>query len=235
MSGKRTDGSGEATLCLLGLDSAYLELLGYILEAEGFNIQQTDGTDPPAELLETADAIVLDHSSALSPPLDLLERLKECGTGGPATVVVLTAKAVGPAMEPPSGAARYVHVHKSEGPRAIVAGILRALQRDRPSGDPRRLDYADVEMDTATHRVRRGERNIHLTPIEYRLLKHFLAYPEKVFTREQLAEAAWSPKAEVGERTVDVHVGRLRRALGAAPDDELIRTVRSVGYALSEK
>ena len=245
MSGRRTDGSDETALFLLGPDAAYLELLGYVLEAEGFTVRQAEGQTPPAKLLDAADVIVVDHSTSRSPPLDLLERMRRRDAGAPATLVVLTGKASEPVAKAPAGAtrqgaarhdaARYVQVCKSAGPRAIVAGIRRALRRYRPSADARRLDYADVEMDTATHRVRRGERSIHLTPIEYRLLKHFLAHPEEVFTREQLAEAAWSSEAQVGERTVDVHVGRLRRALGAAPDDELIRTVRSVGYALSGK
>lgn len=240
MSGRRTDGSDETALFLLGPDAAYLELLGYVLEAEGFTVRQTEGRTPPAKLLDAADVIVVDHSTSRSPSLDLLERMRRRDAGAPATLVVLTGRATKPVAQAPAGAtkqgaARCVQVCKSAGPRAIVAGIRRALRRDRPSADARRLDYADVEMDTATHRVRRGERSIHLTPIEYRLLKHFLVHPEEVFTREQLAEAAWSSEAQVGERTVDVHVGRLRRALGVAPDDELIRTVRSVGYALCEK
>lgn len=250
MSGRRTDGSDETALFLLGPDAAYLELLGYVLEAEGFTVRQAEGRTPPAKLLEAADVIVADHSTSRSPPLDLLERMRRRDAGASAALVVLTGRATAPLAKAPAGAtqqgatrhdsarhdaARYVQVCKSAGPRAIVAGIRRALRRDRPAVNTRRLDYADVEMDTATHRVRRGERSIHLTPIEYRLLKHFLAHPEEVFTREQLAEAAWSSEAQVGERTVDVHVGRLRRALGAAPDDELIRTVRSVGYALSGK
>ncbi|NIA70441.1 DNA-binding response regulator [Pelagibius litoralis] len=93
--------------------------------------------------------------------------------------------------------------------------------------------YADLEMNLSTYRVRRADRTIHLSPTEFKLLRHFLEHPEQVVTREELHSAAWKDNVHVGPRTVDVHVGRLRKALGSAPDQELIRTIRSVGYALT--
>jgi two-component system, OmpR family, phosphate regulon response regulator PhoB len=97
----------------------------------------------------------------------------------------------------------------------------------------RAVRYADVEMDLVTYRVRRDGRDVHLSPIEFKLLRHFLERPEQVITREELHSAAWLDNVHVGPRTVDVHVGRLRKALHSGSKGGLIRTVRSVGYALS--
>lgn len=95
------------------------------------------------------------------------------------------------------------------------------------------IAYADLRMDVATYHVWRGERELHLSPIEFKLLRYLLERPEEVVTRHELRIAAWQPNIHVGPRTVDVHVGRLRRALGAGGESNLIRTIRSVGYALS--
>jgi two-component system phosphate regulon response regulator PhoB len=94
------------------------------------------------------------------------------------------------------------------------------------------LSYAGLEMDTAAHRVRHEGRAIPLGPTEYRLLRHFLRHPEKVFSREQLLEGVWPQNEEIEMRTVDVHIRRLRGALSNAGAGDLIRTIRSEGYSL---
>ena len=96
------------------------------------------------------------------------------------------------------------------------------------------LAFADLVLDRETHRVTRGGRALRLGPTEYRLLEFLLRYPRRVFTREQLLSAVWGPGIHVGLRTVDVHVRRLRRALDAAGEPDLIRTVRAAGYALDD-
>lgn len=116
-----------------------------------------------------------------------------------------------------------------------VRSILPALS-SRHGGAPidyQLVRYADVEMDLVTYRVRRDGQDVHLSPIEFKLLRHFLERPEQVITREELHGAAWLDNVHVGPRTIDVHVGRLRKALRSGCNDNLIRTVRSVGYALS--
>lgn len=95
------------------------------------------------------------------------------------------------------------------------------------------IHYADLEVNLSAYRVRRGDRDVHLSPIEFRLLRHLIEHPEQVATREELKNAAWQQNIHVGPRTVDVHMGRLRKALRCHADSDLIRTVRSVGYALS--
>ena len=87
-------------------------------------------------------------------------------------------------------------------------------------------------MDLVAHRVRRGERDVHLGPTEFRLLRHLMQYPGRVFSREQLLDAVWGRDVYVEPRTVDVHIRRLRKALNGHSEPDLIRTVRSAGYAI---
>jgi two-component system phosphate regulon response regulator PhoB len=129
-----------------------------------------------------------------------------------------------------SGADDYVV--KPFSPSELVARVRAVLRRARPSVGEERLVHGDIVMDLATHRVARGGKPIHLAPIEFRLLRLFMERPFRVFTREQLLDRAWGRDIHVELRTVDVHIRRLRKALGAHGDDDVIRTVRAAGYAL---
>lgn len=124
---------------------------------------------------------------------------------------------------------------------AKLIECVKMLSGDRVAADGGRpllrevIHFADLEMDLVTYRVRRSGQDIHLSPIEFKLLRYLIEHPEQVATREELRKAAWQENVHVGPRTVDVHVGRLRRALLSVSDRNLIRTVRAVGYALSEQ
>ena len=109
------------------------------------------------------------------------------------------------------------------------------LRRVRPALAGEQLAYADLEMDVAAHRVRRGGQPVSLGPTEFRLLKHFLEHPGRVFSRERLLDAVWTHDPDIDSRTVDVHVRRLRQALNAGGRPDLIRTVRSAGYSLDSE
>jgi two-component system phosphate regulon response regulator PhoB len=112
---------------------------------------------------------------------------------------------------------------------------LRAvLRRIRPSLAEDVVQVGDIEMDRAAHRVRRAGVEVHLGPTEYRLLDHLIQHPGRVFSREQLLDAVWGNDVYVEARTVDVHVGRLRKALNMEGAADPIRTVRSAGYSLDE-
>jgi two-component system phosphate regulon response regulator PhoB len=129
-----------------------------------------------------------------------------------------------------SGADDYVV--KPFSPSELVARVRAVLRRARPALTEERLVCSDIVMDLATHRVARGGKNIHLGPTEFRLLRMFMERPYRVFTREQLLDNVWGRDIHVELRTVDVHIRRLRKALGAHGDDDVIRTVRGTGYAL---
>ena len=118
---------------------------------------------------------------------------------------------------------------------ARVNTVSRHLDVSYPLAlDDEVLSSGDLTMDLARHQVRRGERQIQLGPTEFRLLRHFLEHPGRVFSREQLLDAAWGRDAYVEQRTVDVHIRRLRKALNAPGEKDPIRTVRSAGYAFED-
>jgi two-component system phosphate regulon response regulator PhoB len=127
------------------------------------------------------------------------------------------------------------YVTKPFSPRELVARVGAVLRRVRPALAGERLSYGDVEMDVTAHRVRRGGTPIALGPTEFRLLKYFLEHPGRVFSRERLLDAVWSHDPDIDLRTVDVHVRRLRKALNDDGRDDVIRTVRSAGYALDSE
>jgi two-component system phosphate regulon response regulator PhoB len=115
----------------------------------------------------------------------------------------------------------------------LTARIRAVLRRIRPGLAEDRVRQGDIIIDRVAHRVRRGGAEVHLGPTEFRLLDHFMRHPGRVFSREQLLDAVWGSDVYVETRTVDVHIGRLRRALGAVAGEDPIRTVRSAGYSLN--
>jgi len=124
------------------------------------------------------------------------------------------------------------YITKPFSPRELIARINAVLRRVRPSLSGKLLSYGPITLDASTHRVTRDGRPIHLGPTEFRLLRHFLESPGRVFSREQLLDAVWGHDVYVELRTVDVHIRRLRKALNTDGSADLIRTVRSAGYAL---
>jgi two-component system phosphate regulon response regulator PhoB len=127
------------------------------------------------------------------------------------------------------------YVTKPFSPKELVARVAAVMRRVRPALAGEQLAYADLEMDVARHRVLRNGRQVSLGPTEFRLLKHFLEHPARVFSREQLLDAVWSHDSEIDARTVDVHVRRLRQAINGDGSPDLIRTVRSAGYSLDSE
>ena len=119
-------------------------------------------------------------------------------------------------------------------PASLLERIRALLGREWGRPREKIVSFADVEMNLEKHKVQRDGRGIHLGPIEFRLLQHLLQNPGQVFSRPELISAAWPPNVYVVPRTVDVHMGRLRKALNKGPGSDLIRTVRSVGYGLSD-
>ena len=124
------------------------------------------------------------------------------------------------------------YVTKPFSPRELVARVAALLRRSRPGVGGERLSYADIEMDLVAHRVKRGGKTLALGPTEFRLLRHFLERPGRVFSRERLLDSVWGHDSDIELRTVDVHIRRLRQAINAGGKSDLIRTVRSAGYAL---
>ena len=114
----------------------------------------------------------------------------------------------------------------------LTARIRAVMRRIRPGLADDRVTCGDIVMDRVAHRVKRGGAEVHLGPTEFRLLDHLMQHPGRVFSREQLLDAVWGSDVYVEARTVDVHIGRLRKALNGKTDADPIRTVRSAGYSL---
>ena len=124
------------------------------------------------------------------------------------------------------------YVTKPFSPAELIARMRAVMRRSQTITTAQQLRFADLVMDLTAHRVQRGARGIHLGPTEFRLLRHLLQYPGRVFSREQLMDAIWGRDVYVEPRTVDVHIRRLRKAINLDDSEDLIRTVRSAGYAL---
>ena len=127
------------------------------------------------------------------------------------------------------------YIVKPFSPSELVARVRAVLRRLRPAFEAEILQFSDVTMDLAEFRVTRSGDSVRLAPTEFRLLRHFMEHPGRVFTREQLLNAVWGREIYLEPRTVDVHVRRLRRTLNAGGRQDIIRTVRATGYAMDEQ
>jgi len=211
-----------------------VEMLDYNLQAAGFEtgIAQ-DGDEAELALAErTPDAVLLDWMLPGVSGIELCRRIRRRPATRSLPIIMLTAKSeeADRVRGLDSGADDYVT--KPFSPAEMVARLRAVLRRSRPATAEEKLEYADVKLDLVAHRVERAGRGIHLGPTEFRLLRHFMERPSRVFTREQLLDAVWGRDVYVETRTVDVHIRRLRKALNGDDMPDLIRTVRSAGYAL---
>lgn len=179
---------------------------------------------------EPYDAILLDLGLPKIDGVSVLKRWRAAGKTMP--VLILTARGQWGEKVAGFDAGADDYVTKPFSPAELVARARAVLRRARPALADQKLSFADLEMDPVAHRVTRAGRPIHLGPTEFRLLRHLMEHPRRVFSREQLLDAVWRYDAEIEPRTVDVHIRRLRKAINARHEPDPIRTVRSAGYAL---
>ncbi|MBV8777202.1 MAG: phosphate regulon transcriptional regulator PhoB [Alphaproteobacteria bacterium] len=215
-------------------EAPLVTLLRYNLEKEGFAVASAaDGEEAMLQIAENKpDAVLLDWMLPLVSGLEVCRQIRRSPATRALPIILLTARGeeTDRVRGLDSGADDYIV--KPFSPSELVARLRAVIRRAQPSAVEDTLSYADVAMDLAAHRVSRGGRAVHLGPTEFRLLHHFLLNPGRVFSREHLLDRVWGPHAEVEMRTVDVHIRRLRKALNIDGCRDLVRTVRSVGYAL---
>jgi two-component system phosphate regulon response regulator PhoB len=215
-------------------DPNLAELVRYNLEREDFEVETTpDGEEALLLARENApDLVVLDWMIESLSGIEVCRRLRRLPETANVPIIMLTARVEEEdrirGLE--TGADDYIT--KPFSPRELAARVSAVLRRVRPALAGGSLSYADIEMDTAAHRVRRGGRAVALGPTEFRLLRHFLEHPGRVFSRERLLDAVWGQDSDIELRTVDVHIRRLRKAINDNGGADVIRTVRSAGYAL---
>ena len=225
----------RARMLLVEDDPALAELVSWNFKREDFDVRHTADGDEALLLAKeaTPDIVLLDWmiEGAIS-GLEVCRRLRRAPETQNVPIIMLTARGEEEdrvrGLE--TGADDYVT--KPFSPRELVARVNAVLRRVRPALAGEALSYADIEMDTVGHKVRRGGEIVSLGPTEFRLLKHFLEHPGWVFSRERLLDAVWGHDSDIEARTVDVHIRRLRKAINAGDRPDVIRTVRSAGYAL---
>ena len=217
-------------------EDALATLLDYNLMKEGFRVERAaDGEEALLRVAEEPpDLVILDWMLPKVSGVEVCRQLRAGIETRRTPVLMLTARGeeADKVRGLDTGADDYVV--KPFAMSELVARIRALLRRTRPELVDERLEYADLVLDRARHRVTRGETDIHLGPTEYRLLDFLMQRPGRVFSRERLLDAVWGANTYVEVRTVDVHVGRLRKALRLPNAPDLIRTVRSAGYALDQ-
>jgi two-component system phosphate regulon response regulator PhoB len=212
-------------------------LLRYNLEAEGYDVETIARGDEADTRLREAppDLVVLDWMLPGLSGIELCRRLRTRPEGKALPIIMLTAR--GEESERVRGLATGAddYMVKPFSVPELIARVRALLRRASPERVADVLAHGDIELDREKKRVSRGGREIELGPTEYRLLEFLMERPGRVFSREQLLDGVWGSEVYIDERTVDVHVGRLRKALNRGRDVDPIRTVRGAGYALDDR
>ena len=218
-------------------DASMAELLRYNLEHEGFEVAYAaDGEEGLLQAEEkTPDLVLLDWMLPMVSGIEVCRRLRRQPATRNTPIIMLTARGeeADRIRGLDTGADDYIT--KPFSPAELISRVHAVLRRVRPALAGNVLEFGGIKMDTASHKVTRNGKLIHLGPTEFRLLKHFLEHPTRVFSREQLLNAVWGNEVYVEMRTVDAHIRRLRKAINIDGAEDLIRTVRSAGYALDEQ
>ncbi|MBU2982359.1 phosphate regulon transcriptional regulator PhoB [Lentibacter algarum] len=226
--------SSQPTVLLVEDEPAQREVLAYNLEAEGFAVARaSDGEEALLSVKEALpDVIVLDWMMPGVSGIEVCRRLKTRAETRDIPIIMLSARSeeVDKVRGLETGADDYIV--KPYSVAEFMARVRKELRRTRPSTVGEELRHEDIMLDAQTHRVTRDGAEVKLGPTEFRLLATFLERPGRVYSREQLLDRVWGRDIYVDTRTVDVHIGRLRKALTQFGGDDPLRTVRGAGYSL---
>jgi len=227
----------SARILVVEDEEALTTLLRYNLEAEGYEVETVArGDDADTRLKERLpDLIVLDWMLPGLSGIELCRRLRTRPESKALPIIMLTAR--GEESERIRGLATGAddYIVKPFSVPELLARIRSLLRRARPERVASVLGAGDLELDREKKRVSRSGREVHLGPTEFRLLEFLMQSPGRVYSREQLLDGVWGRDIYIDERTVDVHVGRLRRALNRGRETDPIRTVRGAGYSFDER
>ena len=208
----------------------------YNLEKDGYHVGvAVDGEEALMMASERLpDLVILDWMLPKVPGIEVCRRLRAKPDARNIPIIMLTARGEESDRIRGLDTGADDYVTKPFSTTELLARVRAVLRRIRPGLADDRLVFGDIVVDRVSYRVKRGERDVHLGPTEFRLLDYFMQHPGRVFSREQLLDAVWGSDVYVEARTVDVHVGRLRKALNEGDEVDPIRTVRSAGYALDK-
>ena len=226
--------NGKKRLLLVEDDRLIADLVKFHFTGAGYTVTSTPSGEEALILVDEIgpDLLILDWMVEGVSGIEVCRRLRQRRSTANIPIIMLTARGEeGDRLRGlETGADDYIT--KPFSPKELVARASAVLRRVRPALAAESLEYGGLEMDLSAHRVHRDGREVALGPTEFRLLRHLLENPDRVFSRHQLLDAVWRHNDEVELRTVDVHIRRLRLALG---EPDIVRTVRSAGYALEDK
>lgn len=225
------------TILIVEDEKPIREMVAFALGRAGYDLVEAGDVSEAFEQLshKLPDLVLLDWMLPGASGIEFARRMKRDELTRDVPIVMLTAR--GEEEDKVSGleAGADDYITKPFSPRELMARIKAVLRRASPDGEGGVIEVAGLRLDSESHRVTGGSVDIEIGPTEFRLLTFFMTHPERVFSRTQLLDRIWGRNAYVEERTVDVHILRLRKALMPSGFDALIQTVRGVGYRLSSK
>ena len=225
---------GRPTILVVEDEIPLLTLLRYNLEKQGFRVEEAaDGQEALTRVAESRpDLVLLDWMLPALSGLEVCRQLRRRPATRDLPIILVTARTEQQDTVRALDTGADDYISKPFAMDGLLARIRALLRRSGSIATKGTLVFRDLTMDQDAHRVSRNGRPLHLGPTEYRLLEFFLQHPGRVFAREQLLDAVWGRDIHVEPRTVDVHIRRLRKAINGKGEDDVIRTVRSAGYAL---
>lgn len=225
------------TILVVEDESSVREMIEFALKRAGFVIMAAgDAAQAQAMMAQrTPDLILIDWMMPGLSGVDFVRRLKNSEASRRIPVIMLTARS--DEMDKVQGfdVGADDYVTKPFSPRELVARIKAVLRRAAPTAQDRVMDVEGLRLDPSDHRVTAHGNAVDLGPTEFRMLHFFMAHPERVYSRGQLLDKVWGSDVYIEERTVDVHIRRLRKALAEHGHDRLIQTVRGTGYRFSAR
>lgn len=225
----------QPSILIVEDDDAIVALLEYNLEKEGYKVRFTDNSEDAFMMIDEdlPDMVLLDWMLPGVSGVEICKQLRNREDTKTIPIIMLSAR--GEESDRVDGLEGGVddYLVKPFSPRELIARINAVLRRLRPIFQEEKLSYADIEMDLNAKKVIKSDEELHLGPTEYKILQALMENPTRVLSREQLIGKVWNGSLEVEERTVDVHINRLRKSLKSEGKDSIIRTVRSSGYCLA--
>ncbi len=213
------------------------DMIAFALKRAGYDVQEAGDCRAARNMLadRRPDLMLVDWMLPDMSGLELTRQLKRDAATRELPVILLTARAAEADKVAGLEGGADDYITKPFSPRELLARIQAVLRRSAGSAGEEQIDFEGLELDKASHRVSAGERTIPLGPTEYRMLEFFMSHPDRVYSREQLLDRIWGGNVYVEERTIDVHIRRLRKALEDTGHDRLVQTVRGAGYRFSAK
>ncbi len=229
-----TLGSAKPTILVVEDEVPLLTLLRYNLEKQGFRVEEAvDGNEALARVAEgRPDVVLLDWMLPTLSGIEVCRQLRRRPATRDLPIIMVTARTEDQDAVRALDIGADDYVAKPFAMDALLARIRAVLRRAGTVAQKGQVSFFDLMMDQDAHRVMRNGRMLHLGPTEYRMLEFLMTHPGRVFSREQLLDAIWGRDIHVEPRTVDVHIRRLRKAINGPGEADVVRTVRSAGYAL---